>query len=55
MFDKLNKDLNDLFENNGWHNIKNSENWIMFTKIEVNVYIIRYWIQQKRKKLGIKI
>jgi hypothetical protein len=34
MFDKLNKDLNDLFENNGWHNIKNNKNWIIFTKVE---------------------
>jgi hypothetical protein len=34
MFNKLNKDLNNLFKNNGWHSIKNSENWIMFTKVE---------------------
>jgi hypothetical protein len=34
MFNKLNENLNNLFKNNGWHSIKNSEKWIMFTKVE---------------------
>jgi hypothetical protein len=34
MFDKLNDDLTNLFKQNGWHSIKNDDNWIIFIKAE---------------------
>jgi hypothetical protein len=34
MINNINENLNDLFKKHGWHSIKNSEKWIMFTKVE---------------------